>query len=64
VETNNFGAIDSNKISDIKTNYSYTFDQYKQNKEVILKFEQTLPKNTFNYELLTDNYYTFQISKD
>jgi hypothetical protein len=60
-----FRVVNSSWLSDSKTNYSYTFDQYNQNKEIILKFNKTILKKTFNYELLTDNYnYNFQISND
>lgn len=45
--------------------YNYDFNQYENKKEIIIKFEKTLNKNTFNYSFYTNNYnYFFEISND
>lgn len=49
----------------LTTNYTKTFDQYENLKQISIKFSNTLLKNTFSYSLSTDNYnYYFEISKD
>jgi hypothetical protein len=51
---------------DLEINWNtISFDQYNINKEIIVKFPQTLEKNTFNYEINSNSYdYKFEISKD
>lgn len=60
-----FKIISKDSVSENKTIFSTDFDQYEKNKEIVVKFDTTLLKNTFNYDLFTNNYYyDFQISKD
>lgn len=48
-----------------KTNYTHTFEQYETLKQINIFFPETLQKNTFHYEISTNNYnYYFEISKD
>lgn len=45
--------------------YSTSFDQYDEDKFIIIKFDNELFKNTFNYEFSTNNYnYHYEISND
>lgn len=56
--------------TDVRNQTSYTqwyfnFDQYEERKQILIKFDTTLWKNTFDYSFLTDNWnYHFEISKD
>lgn len=57
--------IDTNKINDNDYQTFFEFDQYNKNKELTIKFNIPILKDTFNYEFITDNYnYSFEISKD